>query len=241
MTGASSMPVGPVVSRGRTWTPVKSEDFDTPVPVGGFRDSEYRDTFSLYPEGSGGGKYRGDRTVSVSGGSMRIDNHRIGDVDAGAAGQFIIAESGAWAFTGGRFAIRFRADPNAAGYGTAIQLWPTSEVWGEGEMDFPEGDFGGSINLYHHEVGEHPERNLLVREGLGSWADWHTAVTEWIPGVSVHYYLDGELVGEVTDPAQVPSTDHNFVLQTGPHDGSADGAPDGARGTLEIDWVVVYR
>jgi hypothetical protein len=140
-----------------------------------------------------------------------------------------------------RFAFRFRADPSAVGYGGVFQLWPTSNVWGEGEMDFPEGAFDSGINLYHHEVGANPQNNYTVAQGLGSWDPWRVAVIEWVPGVSARYYLDGNLVGEVTNPAQVATTAHNFVVQTAAHTDTADGAPDASTGHFQIDWIVIYQ
>ncbi|HEX8555964.1 MAG TPA: glycoside hydrolase family 16 protein, partial [Sphingomonas sp.] len=123
------------------------------------------------------------------------------------------------------------------GYGGVFQLWPSSQVWAEGEMDFPEGSYEGSLNLYHHRVGSNPEQNYLVKSGLGKWTDWHTATIEWLPG-SVTYSLDGVVVAKVTDPAQVASTPHNWVFQTASHTGG--DVPNHVQGHVYIDWVVAY-
>ena len=231
------MPTGDVVSNGVTWTPVRSEDFTTPAAIGAFRTTY--SSVELYVEGSGDGKYLGDQTVSADDSMMDIHCHHIGSVDAGAA-VAILNPSGDWDWIGGRFAIRFRADASAVGYGSAFQLWPSNDVWAEGEMDFPEGGFDGGINLYHHRVGANPEVNYLVASDLGAWSSWHTAVIEWRPGNSVRYYLDDVLVGQVTDPAQVATTAHHWIIQAASHDATADGAPNSSSGHLQVDWFVAY-
>jgi hypothetical protein len=238
---AGGPPTGDVVSNGVTWTPALVEDFTVAAGPGAVRAAY--PSMALYPEGSGGGKYLADQTVTVHDSIFDIQVRHIGTVDAGAAMAVLTPDpSGTWiGWTGGRFAFRFRADPSAVGYGGVFQLWPTSNVWGEGEMDFPEGAFDSGINLYHHEVGANPQNNYTVAQGLGSWDPWRVAVIEWVPGVSARYYLDGNLVGEVTNPAQVATTAHNFVVQTAAHTDTADGAPDASTGHFQIDWIVIYQ
>jgi hypothetical protein len=237
-TGAHVDLTGLAVSRaaasaagGAAWVPRFACDFDVPAAAGAEFAAVYGDVYLRYPDGSGDGKYR-HANVSAEDGSLTIRVRSLDGVPTGAAGALF-----AWGLTGGRFAVRFRADPSAAGYGAAIQLWPSSDRWGDGEMDFPEGDFGGSVNLYHHRVGRDPEVNHLLREGLCGWGDWHTAVVEWLPGRSVRYLLDDRLVGEVTDPAQVPTTPHNWVVQAAAH---GDAEPAVVEGRLQIDWAAVW-
>jgi hypothetical protein len=227
-----AMPDHPVAAGGVTWLPVHADDFVVDAAAGREFTRIYGDTFHAYTDGSGEGRYRRDN-VSVSGSVLEI---RVGErdgVDSGAAGALF-----EWGLEGPlRTAIRLRADTSIPGYGAAVQLWPTSDVWSEGELNFPEGDFSGSLNLYHHRVGSQPEVNHLAVEGLASWDAWHTAVVEWWPGRSVDYYLDGRLVGSVTEPAQVPTEPHNWVLQAA----SVYDLPAGGSGRLQVDWAVVWR
>lgn len=232
-----AMPTGNVVSNGRTWAPETSIDFTTNATFGAARAAYPKIVF--YPEGSGNGKYLADQTVTVANSMMDVYVRHIGTVDAGAAMLFKRAD-GTEPWTGGRFTFRFRADPSAAGYGGVFQLWPATQLWAEGEMDFPEGDFGGQMNLYHHEVGANPANNYLVASNLGTWDQWHTGTIEWVPGTSARYYLDGVKVGEVTNAAQVATTPHNFVLQMASHT-TETSASDTAAGHFQLDWVVIQQ
>ena len=44
----------------------------------------------------------------------------------------------------GRFSVRFRSDP-LPGYKAAWLLWPESDNWNEGEIDFPEGGLDSTM------------------------------------------------------------------------------------------------
>lgn len=234
------MPTGNVISNGTTWIPARSEDFLTPAGLGDVRAAYPHIAFS--PEGTGDGKYLADQTVTVANSMLDIHVHHIGSVDAGAQMYFIPHEqTDSWGWTGGRFAVRFRADTSATTYGGVFFLWPTSDTWAEGEMDFPEGDFGGPLAFNHHQVGANPEVNYASGSSGAGWSNWHTAVTEWVPGTSARYYLDGVLMGEVTTTAQVATTEHFWEFQCGAVDGSADGASDTASGHVQIDWYVIYQ
>jgi hypothetical protein len=80
-----------------------------------------------------------------------------GGQDMSVGGAFRV--NGNYSSTYGRYSVRFKADSAMPGYGGVFQLWPSSQVWAEGEMDFPEGSYEGSLNLYHHRVGSNLEQN----------------------------------------------------------------------------------
>jgi len=229
---SSAMPVGNLPG----FTQVTAVDFTTPVALGSSIESVYP-VWAAYPDGAGNGKYQGSKTTSVHDSYLDIWVHHdstLGDI--GAAGVFRIGSN--YSSTYGRYSARFKITTPAPGYGGVFQLWPNGDVWSTGEMDFPEGDFGGSTNLYHHEVGSNPQNNYLVREKVSNWTDWHVFATEWTPSY-VKYYMDDVLVAQVTDPAQIGYDPHNFVFQTASHTGG--DVPDNIETHVLIDWVVAYN
>lgn len=231
------MPVADVSSNGVTWTPIVKEDFSVAAGLGKFRTT-YANDLSCYPDGSGDGKYQVGDTVTATQSMMQVHLHTKNGQAEGAACQVINPTTNTTTFTGGRFSVEFRAD-SVAGYGAAFMLFPANNVWSEGEIDFPEGPFDGSFNLFQHQRGAHPEVNLLAQTNLGTWGSWHVATVDWKPGASMHYYLDGKLVGQVTTPSQVPTTPHSWTIQTGAT--ASDGtAPAASSGNLQIAWVVAY-
>lgn len=247
---ATAMPTGNITVGSKTWVPYILQDFNTAVPLGGFSGSPQAGVsypgnaayplLSMYPEASGNGKYLPSKTMSVHDGMLDIYVHDVGTQAAGAA-MALTQPNGNWAYTGGRFSIRFRADISAASYGTAIELWPNSDVWADGEIDFPEGDFGGGINMYQHNVGANPGTNYRAHQNLtADWSAWHIATIEWIVGTSITYYLDGAQFEQITDPTQIATSPHNWVIQTASHGGDNTASPT-AQGHLQIDWYTIHQ
>jgi hypothetical protein len=233
-----NMPTGNVTRNGKTWVPVFNEDFDTTAALGQFRNT-YVNRFHLNNEGEGG-KYFGDQTVTAQNSLMDVYFHHINGADAGFAGRFL-NPNGEWAFKGGRFDIRYRVTGSPEGYGAAFMLWPQSEIWGEGEIDYPEGELTSSQGLNQHALGSNPGSKTLMAGNVANWSDWHTASIEWVPGVSMRYYMDDKLVGTEINPSNVPTTEHAWIIQAAANNESVDGAPDSSSGHLQIDWAVAYK
>ncbi len=223
-SGASATPqpttavTDPTIGR----TPTFSVDFDTPAAAGGPFAATYAQSWQPYPDGTGS-KYYSSKMVSAHDGYMDIAL----DGEHGSAGTFGTPED-AWSHVGGSFSIRARAtggDKN----GAAIMLWPTSNDWADGELNYPEGNFDGSPRVFHHSMLPGLEKASDNYNTRVSWRDWHTYTTEWIPGRAIHYYLDGKLVFTVA--RNVPTTPHRYMVQVGNW---------GKAGHLQIDWVRTY-
>jgi beta-glucanase (GH16 family) len=138
--------------------------------------------------------------------------------------------------TYGRYAVRFRADPLPR-YKTAWLLWPDSERWSDGEIDFPEGNLDGRINAFMHHRG-----NPTAQEAYSTTATyptWHTAVIEWTPQ-SVRFLLDGQVVGNDTVTQFIPNTPMHWVLQTETDTDPGRPPADSTAGNVQIDWVTVH-
>jgi hypothetical protein len=214
----SSIPVGDLDG----WTQKFAEDFTTDAATGQFQ-STYANSWCGYQEGTGG-QYYNDALISAHDGLMDIALNGT----QGAAGSFGPPET-CWGDTYGRYSIKFKAE-GAEGNGTAMMIWPSSDVWGDGEIDFPEGNLDGTFHAFQHPLNCSDCSSSVSAEG-SSFADWHVATTEWSPA-GVNYYVDGELIMATTDDN--PTTDHRWTIQVAP---TSDNAQPGH---LLIDWVTSY-
>ncbi len=240
-TQSSIMPTGAITSNGKTWNPVLAEDFLTASTTP--RDTAHMALYQLYDDNTGNGQYR-DANVSYESSNLTLQMRPLANlagtvVGSGAAGVLF-----AQPFTGGRFSMRFRADTTMPTYGTAMMLFPANNNWDEGEIDYPEGNFDPSDGLHLNQhilngSGNDAATSYDTGGPIALWSDWHISVIEWVPGISVRYYLDGILIWEETTVANVPTTPHNWVVQAAAPVGSTPGA--GEAGLVQIDWVTVQQ
>lgn len=213
--------LGTVPATGAAAATTFREDF-TRLAHTGSVDTGYPQSWQPYPNGMSG-KYYSDEIVSVHGGVLDVSL----DGKRGAAGTFG-TKAGAWGHKGGTFTVRAKAT-GADGNGIAFLLWPTSDVWSDGEIDFPEGGVGGGAgepHVFHHSTVKGHEREQVAFESGVRWDGWHTYTIVWKPGKSVDYRVDGHSIGTVTK--WVPTTAHRFMVQTG---------NTGKPGHLLIDYV----
>jgi glycosyl hydrolase family 16 len=217
------------------WRQVFTDDFDVDAPLGGFYDDpHYDERWSGYEDlqdTSGAGTYRTNDVLSVSDGVLDMWLRTEDGVPLAAAPVPLV--DGVWGGQlYGRFEVRFRADP-VAGYKMAWLLWPDSDVWAEGEVDWPEGPLDGEMYAANLQVGS-PGEFALVTDPVAPFGDWHVATTEWTPD-GVTFFLDGEQVGS-SDVS--PSTPMHWVLQTE----TAGGTPPAeSEGHVQVDWVAIYQ
>ncbi len=226
MPGASAGP----------WKRVFADDFTNDVPLGSFLSSEYKNRWMSYDgfgDTSGVGQYAPNKVLSVKDGALDMYLHTENGVPLGAAPVPLV--NGQWpGQVYGKFSVRFRAD-SLKNFGNGWLLWPNSNNWDEGELDFAEGALDGTISAYGHCVGN-PRNNCLVAETKERWNEWHTATVEWLPN-AVTFLLDGKVIGVTKS---VPTTKMHMVLQT-----ATTGLKPAATtaGHVQIDWVTIdeYR
>ncbi len=217
------------------WHQVFTEDFDHDVPLGGFfADPHYDrhwDGYEDLPDTSGEGTYRTNDVLSVQDGVMDMWLRTEDGVPLAAAPVPTVgSEWGGHVY--GRFEVRFRADP-VEGYKMAWLLWPDSDEWAEGEIDWPEGRLDRGMYAANLQVGQ-PGQFDLVTDQVATFDEWHVATTEWTPE-GVTFYLDGEQIG-FSDSS--PSTPMHWVLQTE----TAYGKPPAdSQGHVQVDWVTMYE
>jgi hypothetical protein len=224
------MPVGDLSG----WRQVYVEDFSQDAPLGSFPGPAYEGRWSGYedfPDTSEAGLYSNSRVVSVQDGVL--DMHLRTEDGQPLVAAPIPLVHGRWGGQlYGRFEVRFRADP-VHGYKTAWLLWPDSDNWAEGEIDFPEGPLSDEMYAANLLVGSPGEFDLKT-DGLATFDEWHVATIEWTPE-AVTFLLDGEEVGRSTSS---PSTPMHWVLQTETDHGTP---PADEEGHVEVDWVTVYE
>ncbi len=133
-----AMPVGNLPG----WTQVFADNFTENVPVGSF-PAAVSGKWTAYPDGwpdtSGNGTYEPSKVVSIGHGVMDLYLHTENGVHMVSAPEPVIpgAPGGEGGLLYGRYAMRFRVD-QVPGYKTAWLLWPDSENWADGEIDFPK-------------------------------------------------------------------------------------------------------
>lgn len=218
------------------FSPYFVENFDTAAAAGsgaGLFATVYANSWTNY---AAGGTMSPLTQISAHDGVMDIAM----DGAHGAAGWWGPPATSANRI-GGRFSMRAKAI-GAWNNGPAVMIWPSSDVWAEGEIDFPESVSGaGGTQGFQDSPWIHHHKMVAGQEGqaqdvsLGvSWRDWHVYTCEWYPPGkgptpttgSVTYYVDGVQV--YTTTTDVPKTAHRYTVQVGDY---------GATGNMYIDWV----
>jgi hypothetical protein len=232
------MPVGNLPG----WTQTAVQDFSKPAALGQVGTVYGADMrgYSGFPDTSKHGTYTPDSVLSVSNGVLDYYLHTEGGVPRvatpipfGYAGQ-----------TYGRYSVRFRSE-YLPGYKIAFLLWPSSDNWNEGEIDWPEGSLNGKMSPASAIKGSLDSTWNMSFDAVSprSWSatdssTWHVATTEWTPG-KVKWFWDGVLVAQTSIAAGVPSTNFRWTLQAETDIGAPAPAASTA-GHLQVDWAVQY-
>jgi beta-glucanase (GH16 family) len=216
------------------WKRTFAEDFSADAALGEFPTSAaYSSNWAAYDgfkDTSKHGVYSIEKVLSVSDGMLDMYIHSEGNTHYVAA-PVVNRWKGQ---TYGRYSVRFKSDPIPE-YKTAWLLWPSSDKWNEGEIDFPEGNLDSTIGAFSHCANvNNPSANCGTASTSARYTSWHTATTEWTKG-KVVWYLDGKQIGSCV--TNVPNTPMRWTLQTETQLGKAP-APS-ASGHVKIDWVTV--
>ena len=237
------MPVGNLTG----WNQVLAEDFTTSVALGSFTSSTYRSKLFPYTgtDTFGHGRYDATKVNSVSGGALNFYLHKESSQPY-VSSLVLMNPTTSWGQTYGRYSVRFRSD-DIPGYKMAFMLWPDSDNWGEGEIDFPEAsslESGGVGNLMYANL--YPRGNTATgTPGTATGfktttypanSGWHTATIEWSPN-NLTFIIDGVALG--TKTSGIPTTSMHWVFQL---ETSINGpeASSTAAGNVQIDWATMY-
>lgn len=235
---SEKMPVGDLAG----WRQTGFQDFSTPAATGEVGTVYGQDMrgYSGFPDSSGNGLYMPNSVLSVDNGKLIYFLH----AEEGSAKVASVIPFGYSGQKYGRYSVRFRYDA-LPGYKIAFLLWPTSNQWADGEVDWPEGDLDGRLygasaikgSSSNGAVKFDPSERVYTPAGPN---EWHIATIEWTPG-SVKWFWDGGLVGQTTVPSGVPDRPMRWTLQAETSDRSHQAFPEETtQGNLEIDWVVQY-
>jgi len=229
-----SMPVGNLPG----WKQVFVDNFSVPVPTGKF-PAAVSGKWWAYPDGwqdtSRNGTYSPSKVVSIHDGVMDMHLRTENGVSLVSAPEPKLAGTSRGQLYG-RYAVRYKADP-VVGYKVAWLLWPDTDKWSDGEINFPEGNLDDSVAAYMHHRGNPRDQDEYL--SAATFDAWHTAIIEWTPQ-SVRFILDGTVLGESRDRAVLPVKPMHWVLQTETNlDGYRPHPASG--GHVLIDWIVAYR
>ena len=230
----SAMPIGNVVSNGRTWTQSYAENFNTPAALG--------TVLSTYPElkayagfrdTSGKGLYAPDKVLSVANGNLDFDLHSENGQPLVAT---VLPDDYAPHMTG-RFEMRFKAD-SIVGYKFVAMFWPENNDFNDGEIDWPEGNLTGAIFASSKVPGTAATgvKQYITPQRAVDLSDYHTTTIEWDKS-EVRFYLDGRQIGSTS---VLPTTPMRVTLQAETTIGKS-AVPPSASGHIDIDWISIWN
>lgn len=230
-------PASPAPTCAALWCTTLDENFEKDAPLGSFEQVYGSDMAGYHEEHtdtSGNGRYSPDRVLSAKDGILDWWVHT-------EDGQFYAAAPLPQGYEGqkwGRWTVRFRSDEVKQSK-LAFLLWPDSDRWSDGEIDFPEGELGQEIYGYSHNVEGRPSKNQFKFAPKAKMTDWHTAQIEWTPE-RLTFTLDGKVTKSTTDPKALPQAKMHQVLQV---ESSLEGpAPEpDAEGHVQVDWLKIER
>ncbi|MBT2501073.1 glycoside hydrolase family 16 protein [Curtobacterium sp. ISL-83] len=236
--GGTGLPSGSVTSNGRIWKQAYKQDFTTPAALGQF-GTVYPSigTYNGYSDTSGQGKYTPGRVLSVANGNLDFWLHSENGQPLVAA---VLPDDYA-PHTTGRVSIRYKTT-NTDGYKFVGMMWPSSDNWNEGEIDWPEADLGGTPRPASAVPGTFSNGGMSFQPSTQMFADsdttsYHVATTEWDKGI-VRFYWDGKLVASTTKA--VPTTPFRVTLQAETAIGEGT-VPASSSGHVDIDWISIWN
>jgi hypothetical protein len=127
VANSDAMPVGNLAG----WKQDGTQDFSTPAALGkvGSIYGTYVNGYNGFKDTTGHGMYDPNSVLSVSNGTLDMYLHTVNGTPR-------VAAPVPFGYTGqtyGRYAVRLKISP-ATGYKIAFLLWPSSDVWNQGEI-----------------------------------------------------------------------------------------------------------
>jgi hypothetical protein len=180
-----------------------------------------------------GGYYDPARTVSISGGQMRIRMFRAnGPIHAAA-----VVPKAAIGLLYGKYVETFRvSDPHSStGFKSSHLLWPTGNS-PKFEVDFPEGEWDSNFCLHVHAAAAGSATKNYCPTNV-SWGTWNTTAIEWWPD-NLAFYLNGTEICHLTGK-WVPDERMSWIIQ---NETALNGelAGENSSGQLNLSHVAVY-
>lgn len=258
---ALAAPVKPVAAAPAvtTWSTVFYDGFTTSFSRGKWHDTGYAQRWYTYDgdsDTSRNGSYRCDKVLSA--GKSVSKKKTVTRMDwylHTEAGKHLVCAivpavkkstlASMTSMTYGRYSFRFRADA-IPGYKLVPLLWPNSDEWSDGEIDFPEvPELTAGNRIYAASFGANASQNAgnatkLYSKVAAAGSGWHTAQIVRLPGY-LAFWLDGKQVGSpITDQAHLPAVPMHLVFQVETRNSGA--APKSAtKGHIQLDWLRIEK
>lgn len=233
-----TIPKTNVTTNGRTWKQTFRAGFDSAAPVGKFAATYPRiGLYDGFTDTTGKGKYAPSKVLSVKGGVLDFALH----TEKGQPLVAAIMPDGYAPHKTGRVSIRYKTT-KTQGYKFSTILWPSSDDWNEGEIDWPEADLGARPRPASAVPGSWTPLGMRFEPGKETFAPsdstgWHVATIEWDKGI-VRFYWDGKLVSSTTKA--VPTTAFRVTMQA---ETTTNGGaiPASAVGHVSVDWIAIWN
>ena len=235
-TQTSTAPKGNVVSNGRTWKQTYRQDFTTDAPTGTVaKRYPGMGLYDGFSDTSGQGRYTPSKVLSVQKSALDFWLRS----DRGQPLAAAVMPDGYKPHTTGRVSIRYKTT-KTPGYKFVVMLWPSSDNWNEGEIDWPEATLGAKPRPASAIPGTLSSRGMVFQPERETFAAtdtavYHVATTEW-DAKAVRFYWDGKLVASTTKA--VPKKPMRVTLQAETDIGTRVSTT--ASGHVKVDWVTIY-
>ena len=240
-------------SSAASWHTVFYDNFATAAAKGQFPGFVYGPRWRAWnPDRDGFGdihhiaKYDANKTVSVANGYLTIDLFTDSHGQAYSAALMPELNGGHVSQAYGRWVMKWKAVPygaGAQGWGWASLLWPDSNVWADGEVDWPE-IYGGSPNVLGYiycvtATGREAfEKCGINVNTLRPWLNtWHETSVNWSPS-KLELWMDGKLYAS-TSGLNVPTAVLHQVIQSGSASWTAPCPSCAVK--INIDFVRIDR
>lgn len=236
-----------------------SEDFTRNAPLGSFATvyPEFAE-YEGYLDTSNQGLYSTAKTVSVHDSMLDVYLHS----ENGQAYSAALIPENYKGHSGIRWDIRWKVNrlDTLGGWKFVGLLWPKSDNWNDGEIDWPEvTDLGKHPRPASAIPGSGVDKNggsssqtglapqsMSFMPAKGYFApyddsNWHVASLEWVPSANqMWFYIDDMLLGTVSGAANMPVGPMRLTLQFETWIGEGT-VPANAKGAhVLVDWIRIY-
>jgi hypothetical protein len=190
---------------------------------------------SLWPDTTGHGYYGDPAVISIANGVFTEEVY-VDGIGKGRACTVTPQPTGGsnrGGLVGMRWLVRLRAD-KMPGFKVVPLLW-RDDGSALGEIDWPEASTDALPKGYFHYSAT--AQSYAAAPVGTSLQDWHDYVGEWVPGVSIEFFLDGVSVAKFT--TAIPTVAMHFNLQFETSTDEPAPAP-GTTGLIQIERVGLW-
>ncbi len=114
-------------------------------------------------------------------------------------------------------------------------LWPDTDVWNDGELDYFESNIGSGMGVFLHCVGN-ASQNCFSHEEDVDISQWHVYGFEWT-AAGFKGYVDGQEIYSTDGQGSNPNVSMHQTIQLD----NLTGQTPVKEGKMEVDWVHMYK